>query len=758
MNKDRGNRKFLVTRICLGMLLVAVTIIAGCAVKNETAEAVTQDEGMEKEKVPVKTQEEVEDKKVAIDNPGFFSPDISETRNYLIGEYTNLDIPEYVPSVPQYQVESDFSNIENMDRIHLQDHMLNQLAMNHFLVVDGTGNEFFDEYEFNRYTQTPNFITVDSMMHTYHLYFAMLQKNTEKDYLFDAVKDMSTDMQKNSMSQYEQLKGTEWEDASRINVAFFTIGATLIGADVSTPDFVKDIVEREIELISAAEAVEQSSLIDELEDYSQYKPRGYYDGDEQLEKYFRTMMWYGRRNFSQKDELTDRCALLMTLVFSDESFENWEKVYSITAFFAGASDDSGIYEYYPLIQQAYGEKVTAESLINNEEAFQEYHRLTSELDPPAINSVVFVDDGGKTDKTEEAKGYRFMGQRFTLDAAIFTQLCYSKVKENPDGHKRNLPDSLDIPAAMGSDSALDLLEADGNFEYAGYAENMNKVREEIENAPSILWNASLYGGWLDTLRPLLVEKGEGYPVFMQNGEWTKKNLESFLSSFTELKHDTVLYSKQFIAEMGGGNYELDDRGYVEPEAEVYAKLSALTKNTEEGLESFGVLSKTDKENLERLSELSGRLMEISVKELTGAKITEEDYELICTYGGNIEHFWAEAVKEQDEDGYLGSVEYPAALVVDVATDPNGVVLEQAIGGISTIYVVVPVEGKLRIAKGAVFSYYQFVQPIDNRLTDVEWRKMLGMGIDENMVPYEKHESIKQPEWTQSYRSQWEYDY
>ena len=402
--------------------------------------------------------------------------------------------------------------------------------------------------------------------------------------------------------------------------------------------------------------------------------------------------------------------------------------------------------------------MTSVALIGNEEAFQKYHRLTAELDPPAINSMVFMDDGGKTDKTEEAKGYRFMGQRFTLDAAIFTQLCYSKVKENPDGNTRNLPDSLDVPAAMGSDVALDLLEEDGNFEYQGYTENMNKVREEIANASSLLWRASLYGGWLDTLRPLLTEKGEGYPVFMQNSEWTKKNVESFLSSFTELKHDTVLYSKQFMAEMGGDNEVLDDRGYVEPEAEVYAKLSALTKNTAEGLESFGVLSKADKENLERLSELSDRLKEISVKELTGDKITEEDYELIRSYGGNIEHFWAEAVKEQDDDGVLGSVEYPAALVVDVATDPNGAVLEQAIGGISTIYVVVPVEGKLRIAKGAVFTYYQFMQPIGNRLTDVEWRQMLGMGMDENMVPYEKDESIKQPEWTQSYRSQWEYDY
>ena len=53
---------------------------------------------------------------------------------------------------------------------------------------------------------------------------------------------------------------------------------------------------------------------------------------------------------------------------------------------------------------------------------------------------------------------------------------------------------------------------------------------------------------------------------MQNEEWTKKNLECFAGSFAELKHDTVLYTKQIMAEMGWYMEEVtDDRGYVEPE-------------------------------------------------------------------------------------------------------------------------------------------------------------------------------------------------
>lgn len=61
-----------------------------------------------------------------------------------------------------------------------------------------------------------------------------------------------------------------------------------------------------------------------------------------------------------------------------------------------------------------------------------------------------------------------------------------------------------------------------------------------------------------------------------------------MGSWTELKHDTVLYSKQFMAEMGGGDEELDDRGYVEPEPELYYRLSKMAENTSKGLNSLAL--------------------------------------------------------------------------------------------------------------------------------------------------------------------------
>jgi hypothetical protein len=64
------------------------------------------------------------------------------------------------------------------------------------------------------------------------------------------------------------------------------------------------------------------------------------------------------------------------------------------------------------------------------------------------------------------------------------------------------------------------------------------------------------------------------------------------------------------------------------------------------------------------------------------------------------------------------------VVSDVATDPNGTVLEEGTGYISEIYVAVPVDGKLRIARGGIYSHYEFTEPQQNRLTDDQWRTML----------------------------------
>ena len=87
------------------------------------------------------------------------------------------------PSVDPYTIEPDLSNVENLWQFYVTDDFAEKLSRNGFVVSGEAGFEFYEIYENDRYEQIANFVTVDSMMHTYHLYFAYLMKNIEKDYL-----------------------------------------------------------------------------------------------------------------------------------------------------------------------------------------------------------------------------------------------------------------------------------------------------------------------------------------------------------------------------------------------------------------------------------------------------------------------------------------------------------------------------------------------------------------------------------------------
>ena len=653
------------------------------------------------------------------------------------------------PSVPKTEVKDDLSNLINLeDYSYLSGDLKDMLKKNGFAVSDAAGREFYEVYENNRYFQTPNFVTVDSLMHTYHLYFAYLLRTIEKDYLYDSLKVLTDKLQKESYEQYKALKGTDWEEAAARNVTFFSLGAVLLDETALMPKDVKKSVSDSYKKIMSAEGIDTSDLTGNDLDYSQFKPRGYYEGDETLENYFRAMMLYGQIQFNRDEEDMDRSALLMTLAINDTDRDLWDSIYTVTAFFAGASDDLGYNDYISVIKDVYGTKISVSDIASDDASWKEFHDRTSKLRAPRINSIPIADT---EDAVNVIPGYRFMGQRFTIDATIMQELIYRRVGEFSDEDKRLLPDFLDVPAALGSEMAYSILDEMGETKYKNYDRNLDNLKKEFADDDNPLWHASLYAQWLNTLRPLLDEKGKGYPEFMQNDEWTKKDLETFAGSYTELKHDTVLYSKQAMAEMGGDwEEEKDFRGYVEPEPLVFSRFESLAKNTKNGLEKFGFLSKTDSENLTKLTELAGQLKDISIKELENKKLSNDEYDLIETYGGEIEHFWLDVMKAQTGEEYPSSDNYPAAIVVDVATDPNGQVLEMGTGDPSEIYVIVSVDNKPRIATGAVYSFYQFTAPLSERMTDDEWRKKMGISF-ESYDDMSSADPIDQPEWTSSYR-------
>jgi len=360
------------------------------------------------------------------------------------------------------------------------------------------------------------------------------------------------------------------------------------------------------------------------------------------------------------------------------------------------------------------------------------------------------------------KGFRFMGQRFAVDSWLFSEIVspYSgqytgnrtprpftwvrtEVGNCPTGREvRGFPRGLDIMAIFGSERAKEILKELGDTDYSDYEKKFSELKKEIDSLPQDEWFKNIYWNWLYTLKSLLGEFGNGYQKFMTTEAWQDKELNTALASWTELRHDTILYVKQSytMAELGDGGDEVKIVGYVEPIPEFYQRLLNLTRMTKSGLNYL--LTKDQLENLninnslDRLDSILAKLLEISEKELKNQSLSDKEYDFIKNFGKS-STWLIEAIAGQ---GDVDQDVFKSVLVADVHTDGNTKkVLEEGVGYIKTLVVAYKLpEGHILLGVGPAFSYYEFKQPMENRLTDENWRTMLDT------------EHPSEPEWISSF--------
>ncbi len=660
----------------------------------------------------------------------------------------SVDIPQTY-QVSNYTLPITAGTVSNVDRFNFNARQNDLLNLNGFVVKPAQWLEYFQVYEATRYQDVPVFITTDSIYHVYHLVFNKLLRDLERERLSPTLETLTQGLAEAAERQYQEARETALEQPALQTWGYFVVAQQLLTeTPPPIPTQVQAQVNAELELIYAHSGIAKSPILTPpefmgdaydcrdayCEDYSQYVPRGHYTRGPQLERYFRAMMWYGRINLRLAEAQETRVALLITHLTRSTSIAGrpamdlWYEVYEPTSFLVGKSDDLGIHEYGYIMDAVYGGAPTL-ALLADDAKLATFTQAARTLPPPQINSMwVHISQ----DKDEVTQGFRFMGQRFVLDAYIFEQLTHREVEN------RWLPLGLDVFAAMGNETAYALLDDLGETQYINYDINMAQLREQIAALGMDSWAQNVYWNWLYALQAIVAPKGESYPPFMRTEAWAKRDLHTALGSWTELKHDTVLYAKQVMAEMGGGGEVEIPRGYVEPNPEAYARLLALTRMTRAGLESRDLLLSRTSTHLNELEDTLIFLQNTAEQELAGQALTLDEYSRIMYYGGWLEMITLSAADtEEGEWTNRFSDDEQAAIVTDVATDPNGYVLQEATGYVFEIYVVVPdTFGGLQVARGGSYAYYEFPWPMSERLTNEAWRAMLKEG-----------QQPPQPEWT-----------
>lgn len=641
----------------------------------------------------------------------------------------------------------------------------NFLAQNGFVIVHSQEPQFDDLRKSLLDQGQPYYLTTDAALHALHLDFDELLKALERAELRPGMAAMVEAALNEVLAYLPQTQGASLEGDTLLAASYLAVALKLFDPSAGVDPRLEAAVQAQIDQIMAYGGRDESVLIPGFEDdYGAYRPVGHYAGDEDLESYFRGMTWLGRVHFRllPKEGLPEpsRAPLIATYalrraeVGGQPAADAWADIHEALTFVIGPSDDATPPEYAALMDQVYGPDHTLASLADDA-LWAEFQSRYKDLPAPQIHSTFLA----STSEMAEDVGWRFMGQRFTIDGYILNYLIFDSVQPRPDESRRNLPVGPDVMAVLGSPVALDAVEAAGEADYPNYLDQVALLQQEVLSRPQEEWLLRFYDAWLYAFFPLLAPKDAAYPSYMQTRAWAFKEMNTALGSWAELKHDTILYSKMPEGRGGGGPPTSPPQpAYVEPNPEAFYRMAYMARLLVEGLKQRGmagelsmggdparqggsVFGKAHGESGAvqydydpKLEDLIGRLGQyadilqqlgdIAARELAGEPLTEDDRRFILK---------SCLAFTECQNRYDDQPPDPLPIVAAVAGGGDSV-LEAATGFVDRLYVLAPLDsGGITVAQGGVFSYYEFRQPRTDRLTDEAWRERLS-GPDAPPLP------------------------
>lgn len=675
-----------------------------------------------------------------------FSPD--ESQFYNIEEKQITSFGTYAPihfnlpdSGPEIFYNQDLSDVTGMGTI-TDDRIKQMLSLQGFAVVESDYDQFYEIYRGNKRLDYKHFITVDTLLHTFHILYDYSLRFIEANTLFETLADLSQDLLDWNLNNYNQFSSSNLKDASGRLVAFFAVGLGLLGREISVPTEIQVLVINEIEKINRHSEIVVSEIIGNEVDFTQFIVRGHYTRSEILSNFFLAMMYYSQISFLLQPDSTSgndrgidqtRIAALLTFgIFSDEKgkfLNNWKLIYEPTTFFVGKADDLTPIDYINLID--------GYSLNDFEQAstIKAIIELGKKLPFPYILGSYSVDE--HWDIT--TKGLRFMGRRFVPDSYFLQNLV------NPVIENRTMPSGLDIMGVLNSTNALNHQQKEAET-YPAYLNKILELRAEVEVWNSTTWTQNLYFLWLYSLLPLLNLKGEQYPTYMRSTAWADKELNTALGSWAELRHDTILYTKpSFTVPPPSAPAPPPPKftGAVEANPEVFGRLLSLTRLLQDGLEKRNLIDDSViRSKLRIFEDILRSLITMVEKELRGDSLSEDEHDKIIDLKDQLKSLVQFPSDIPDEPNYHNSeTDDSVALIADIHNDPSqSMILEVGIGKVYELFVIVNDDhGNAYLARGGVFSYYEFSQPMTQRLTDETWQAML-----------ESDTAPLTPTWTQSF--------
>ena len=387
------------------------------------------------------------------------------------------------PTAPNYTLPiTSMDNIANFQRdiveklgISLSAGAQAKLLANGFVVLPGGSTRFDYVYSSYQSKEVPVFVSADSILHLYHLYFDQILKNLEITYFTDDLKLLMRALLDETRKLYNSFSDKKLKDAALLAYGQCSVILRLLDDSFAVNTLVAEPVTYEIEHILAHDTFTGSALFSyncpkplsaicdmgaqeqkELlrtqecycEDYTQYKPRGHYTQTEGLQRYFRPMTYLGRMSYLMRGDRATMAGTMLTHALKKATAsdgrsakEIWERMYRVTSFFAGNADDLLPPEYDAAFLAVFGAGKDIALLTDAANMKNYVDKIEMLREPKILGGIKHA----LLDSREATKGLRIMGQRSAPDSYMLGESVLQGAGIDPTN-----PHKAEIYAYMNS--------------------------------------------------------------------------------------------------------------------------------------------------------------------------------------------------------------------------------------------------------------------------------------------------------------------
>ena len=553
----------------------------------------------------------------------------------------------------------------------------------------------FEVYALNRQEGVPNYVTEDLLLLSYGMIRTVVSRALERQQHIGAVGRIVEGLA-------EQVAAAEDDPINQANRDYLAVLLALWhGQDQAGNAGKPSRAQAELDLVLAADGLKRSPLWGQLIDYTQFRPRGLYEGDPDLERYFRTVRYAGTVLFSitaskatgvseaLADRLTRQAVRLSGFIEQDPGLaeQHGELTRSLTWRFGPPDDltNTALLELDAEPAETFRARLLARAREQG-------------LQPRVIGGVVDaaqLEDG--VTPADVMTGWRLLSQRYTPESDAFQQLVFNgtgafqgDADTTPfgltliDGEPvKGFPLLAELMALWGSEASHESLRQHGETDFEGYDAAWEMARRALDG-----------GKGLNALHQQIIRTG------LLSASMDR--LTALRAFWTWQRYAALLYVKQSYTPIGKGLVLPPPRpagARLEPSLPLYLALARAVEAHRRV---------TPHAAWEAFADILDRVIAIALRgdgesALTAAEeefLNELDVSLLALTGGP-----------------------DLPIVVDVHTNPASRQVLQEATGMARLVTLMVDEGQA--ARGARLTQCEFKHPMAERLDDAAWRDLLA---------------------------------